>query len=676
MNAKFRALTRVAARMAAALVACSAGDAARADLAGAPLREAPVATRAAESGIGRRVSQMEFTPIHGDKFQLGEGDLAQAPAVVLAFTSSSCPVAKRYAPTLAALEQEFGPKGVKFVFIHPNPTDDPAPLAGKLAGPHVRDIDKRITASLGARSTTEVFVLDRAQTLVYRGAVDDQYGLGYSLEAPRVRHLANALSAMLAGGVPLVQSTTAPGCALEQPQGVQTAQTPLTYHARVSRILLENCVQCHRAGGVAPFPLERFEEVASHAGMIRKQVEKGVMPPWFAAPSESGESPWANDRTLSSEDKADLLAWLGGGRPEGDPAHAPLPRAFPEDWEIGQPDAIVRIPTALDVKATGVMPYQNVRVQTEFTEDRWVQEIEVRPTAREVVHHVLVFVVPPGQDGKPRRGGGGDNESGNFFAVYVPGNNVLRFPDGLAKFIPANSSLHFQIHYTPNGTATRDQTALGMKFSKTTPLHEVRVASIAAKIDIPPGESNYRTEGKVPVIFDAKLMSFMPHMHVRGKAYRYELVTPNGESSLLLEVPRYDFNWQIQYRLKEDLFISAGSVLRGTAWYDNSEGNPANPDPTARVKWGEQTYEEMMLGYFEYYVPAIPAGERASMLEIAMRDGGVVFNNLDKNRDGFITLEESPTPGQFKQADSDGDGKVTREEFKEFWRKQARRRAN
>lgn len=661
----------VAVAFVPVLLACFGGEL-RALGSTAPLREAPQIVHPGDSGIGRRIPPLSFTPTKGETFQLA--DLSAASAVVLAFTSTSCPVSKRYVPTLAAMEREYGPRGVKFVFINPIPTDDPAKAPDAFSGPQVPDTGKRIAAALGARSTAEVFLLDRAGTLAYRGAIDDQYGLRYSLETPRSRHLSDALEAVLSGNPPPVASTTAPGCALEIPKGLETAKTPLTYHDRVSRILQQNCLQCHRTGGVAPFALERYEEVISHAGMIRKQVEKGVMPPWFAAPAESGESPWANDRTLSSEDKADLLAWLGGDRAEGNPAHAPLPRAYPADWEIGEPDAIVRIPTPLEVKATGVMPYQNVRVRTEFAEDRWVQEIEVRPTAREVVHHVLVFVVPPGQDGKPRQGGGGDNESGNFFAVYVPGNNVLRFPDGLAKFIPANSSLHFQIHYTPNGTATRDQTALGLKFSKTTPLHEVRVASIAAKIDIPPGESNYRTEGKVPVIFDAKLMSFMPHMHVRGKAYRYELVTPNGESFLLLEVPRYDFNWQIQYRLKEDLFIPAGSVLRGTAWYDNSDGNPANPDPTARVKWGEQTYEEMMLGYFEYYVPAVPAGERASLLEIALRDGGVVFNNLDKNRDGVITIEESPTPGQFKQADGDGDGKVTREEFKEFWRKQARPR--
>src|SRR4029453_5841819 len=189
----------------------------------------------------------------------------------------------------------------------------------------------------------------------------------------------------------------------------------------------------------------------------------------------------------------------------------------------------------------------------------------------------------------------GNPEGDNFFAVYVPGNNVLRFPDGLAKSIPAGAMLHFQMHYTPTGKATTDQTELGLIFAKLPPKHEVRVAAIAAPIDIPPGEANYITRGKIPVPFDAKLLSLMPHMHVRGKAYRYELQLPDGQPHLLLEVPRYDFNWQLQYRFANDVDAPAGSTLRGTAWYDNSPNNPANPDPAARVKWGEQTDDEMML---------------------------------------------------------------------------------
>ena len=279
------------------------------------------------------------------------------------------------------------------------------------------------------------------------------------------------------------------------------------------------------------------------------------------------------------------------------------------------------------------MPYQNFIVDTKFTEDCWVRAIEVRPTAREVVHHVLVHVIPADklEEARKRRRGG-DREGGNFFAANVPGNNKLNFPEGFAKLIPAGAGLHFLIHYTPNGTATRDQTRLGLIFSKTPPQHEVRVAAIASRLDIPPGEANYQAQGTIPVLFDAKLLSFMPHMHVRGKSYRYELETPDKEKHVLLDVPRYDFNWQLQYRLAEAIDAPVGSQLRGYAVYDNSTKNPSNPDPDARVKWGEQTDDEMMLGYFEYYVPSLQPGQKeSSLLMAAARDGGAVFAFLDKN---------------------------------------------
>jgi thiol-disulfide isomerase/thioredoxin/mono/diheme cytochrome c family protein len=638
-----------------------------------PVREGPRVVPPAEVNVGRLIADLEFAPIAGKKFRLSS--LKPASAVVIAFTSTSCPVTKRYAPTLAALEKEYGARGVKFIFVNPRDTDGDVTEAirtHQFASPYVRDGRNSISGSLRAQSTAEVFVLDAARTLVYRGAVDDQYGLAYSRSEPRQKYLADALDAVLAGNTPPMQATTAPGCVLETAKDRPTV--PLTYHARISRILQQNCVECHRAGGVAPFSLESYQEVTSHAGMIRKQVEKGVMPPWFAVPTHPGPSPWANDRTLAAQDKADLLAWLAGGRKEGEPSDAPLPRVFPKEWAIGTPDAIVRIPDPIEVKATGTMPYQNILVETKFGEDRWVQTMEVRPTAREVVHHALVYVIPADKM-RTRGRRGGDREAGNFFAAYVPGNNVLKFPEGFAKVIPAGATLHFQIHYTPAGTATRDQTALGLVFAKTAPRHEVRVAAVAAKLDIPPGEANYEARGRIPVPYDAKLMSFMPHMHLRGKAYRYELQLPGGQKNLLLEVPRYDFNWQLQYRLAEYIDAPAGSMLLGAAWYDNSANNPANPDPNQRVKWGEQTDDEMMLGYFEYYVPGVePGTKKPSLIEMALRDGGLVFNGLDQNGDGKITIDESPSARQFREADADSDGSVTREEFRVFWQQQQAKR--
>jgi hypothetical protein len=340
--------------------------------------------------------------------------------------------------------------------------------------------------------------------------------------------------------------------------------------------------------------------------MIRKQVERGAMPPWFAAPAAAGEhTQWANERSLSAQDKKDLLAWLDQGRPIGDHADAPLPREYPAEWEIGRPDAIVQIPTPISVKAEGTMPYQNVNVTTPFTEDKWVRGIEVRPTARQVVHHVLVFArgpADPEEKGGRRRDG--EEERGGFFAVYVPGNHQMIYPDGFAKLLPAGARLRFQIHYTPNGTATNDQVRLGMIFAKEPPTHVVRVIGLVNPlISIPPGAQNHEEHAGIPILKEAKVLALMPHMHVRGKAFRYEAIFADDTRKTLLDVPRYDFNWQLAYRYAEPLTLPRGARLRATGWYDNSANNPANPDPTKTVRWGPQTADEMMLGYVEYYFP-------------------------------------------------------------------------
>jgi hypothetical protein len=305
---------------------------------------------------------------------------------------------------------------------------------------------------LQPKTTTEVFVLDAARTLVYRGAINDQYGLGYSKDAPAKNYLRDALDAVLRGAAPVIAATTAPGCALDLPAAaVAGAPGAPTYHREISRVVQAHCVECHRAGGIAPFALESHDDLIEHAGMIKKQLERGAMPPWFAAPEQSGaHAIFANDRSLPAPDKAALLAWLKSDRPKGDAAEAPLPRAFPEGWIIGKPDAVFQLPQPVAIKAEGTMPYQWRVVETSFAEDRWVQGYEIQPTAREVVHHVIVKVHAKGAAVTDR----GEGAEG-FFAAYVPGNSHRVLPEGFAKRLPAGARISFQIHYTPNGQATR-----------------------------------------------------------------------------------------------------------------------------------------------------------------------------------------------------------------------------
>jgi len=568
------------------------------------VRRGPVAVKPGDRGVGGLVPALAYADIAGGRHRVGDAE----GATVFAATSTSCPLSKKFLPTLAALAADH--PTATFVLVNPTVTDPEADIRAAaerldVRGHYVHDVAGDLARGLGLTTTTDVVVIDAARTVVYRGAVDDQYGLGYALEAPRRTYLADALVALAAGRRPAIAATDAPGCALDLAEAAAPAE--VTYHGRIARLVQRHCVECHRDGGAAPFPLDSLADVAAHAGMIREVVENGTMPPWFAGGERAEQgSRWANDRSLAAAEKADLLGWLAGGRPAGDPADAPPRLEFPGGWGIGEPDAIWEFAEPVAVKATGTMPYRTVVVETNLPEDRWVRAIEVRPGAAEVVHHVLVHLVDDAGGG-PRDEAA--RERGGFWAEYVPGQSVLEYPPGFAKRLPKGARLAFQMHYTPNGTATTDRTRLGVVFCDE-PEHEVLVTGIASlRIAIPPHAANHREVADVQLPGDATVLAFLPHMHLRGKACRYDVVHGDGPVETLLDVPRYDFNWQLLYRLAEPLPLFRGDRIVFTAWYDNSAGNPANPDPTQEVRWGPQTFDEMHLGYVEYFVPGVAPGD-------------------------------------------------------------------
>ena len=634
-----------------------------------PIREAPRVLKGGEVGVGRRIPDLAFQDLAGKPHKLS--DFKRHQALVIALTGTGCPLCLKYTPTLAAMEKAYQARGVRFLFVNPNDSEEVAKLRGAVKaqgfqGPYVRDAAMKIPRALDARTTTEVFVLDAARTLVYRGAVDDQYGFGYALDAPRRTYLADALDALLSGGRPKVAATSAPGCELfyGNVASAEKAQ-PITYHNRISRILLANCIECHREGGIAPMPLETYDEVEDYAKMIGRVVRQGIMPPWFAVPQAGeGEVHWANDRSLSKREKADLFAWLQAGAPEGDPKDAPLPITFPGGWLIGTPDAVFEFPRALKVKATGTMPYQHITVETDLPEDKWIQAIEVRPGEPSVVHHVIVSL---------RIGNGEIDERDGYWGIYVPGNSTLVYPDGYAKLLPKGAKLRFQMHYTPNGTATEDLTRIGVKFAKGPPKHEVKVKGLAnGRIRIPPGADNHKEVSSLKLPADVQVLGFLPHMHLRGKAARYELATESGTKTLL-DIPCYDFNWQLLYQLSEPLTVRRGDTIHFTGWFDNSSANPANPDPTRTVRWGKQTEDEMLLGYVEYIVPGAKPGVPTNSLRPQRgARGKAFFQKLDANGDGTITkaevrkrLPNNPRAAGpvFDLLDKDKNGKLDPTEF-------------
>jgi hypothetical protein len=611
------------------------------------VRQAPRALNGKERNIGRQIANIEFQDVAGKSYQLS--DFANRKALVIAVTSTSCPLSKKYLPTIVRLAARYRAEGVAFLLINPVATDKPASIqsaASELSddGIYVHDREGRISQALGLTSTTDALLLDPARTVHYQGAIDDQYGFGYSLDAPRKNYLISALDEFLRSQPVIVAATEAPGCHLTLDSEMSLGQS-VTYHNRVSRIIQTNCGECHRDGGVGPFSLETYADVLAHAKMIETVVSRGTMPPWFAASSESAKfSPWINDCSLSAADKQQLLDWIKSDKPEGDPKDAVLPVSYPSGWTIGQPDLIAKFPSPIPIKATGTMPYQNVVVETALNEDRWVQAIEVRPGSPEVVHHILVFVRPPRDEEGHRKNSPSDEI--NYWGIYVPGNSKQVYAEGFARKLPKGSRIRFQMHYTPSGKATEDLTQVGFVFANKAPEYEVKTASLVnAWFEIPPGASQFQDSAKFKLSSDVTVMGYLPHMHLRGKACSFEAISPDGKREMLLDIPRYDFNWQLLYRYSEPRTFTKGTVLKFNAIFDNSQDNPANPDPKATVRWGEQTNDEMIVGYLEYYVPVGSQANELSEIErnqfgLAEDRDAMLFSSLDANDDDKLSLEE------------------------------------
>jgi mono/diheme cytochrome c family protein len=423
--------------------------------------------------------------------------------------------------------------------------------------------------------------------------------LGLALAAPFL-----AQRAQNAAGAPSASGT------------VDAGATP-TFYRDVLPILQEHCQSCHRPGEVAPMSLVTYTQVRPRAGIIASAVSERAMPPWFAEPQVGH---FANDPTLTAEEIASVVAWARAGAPAGDPQQAPPPPQWTEGWNIPGPDRIVTMPKPVALPAQGDVDYTYEIVPTNFTQDEWIQMSEIRPSSRENVHHAVVYVRPPNSKwlrtapiGVPFTAADLTGEESKHSAhwtdadillVYAPGSLPDQWPAGMAKFVPAGSDLVFQMHYTTHGHATNDQTSIGLVFAKKPPTQRVLTLQLTNDhFVIPPGADDFRVEARGSLPNDATLLSFLPHMHLRGKRFEYNILQANGQPETLLRV-NWNFYWQMSYKLAHPLPLKAGTELQAVAWYDNSENNPHNPDPEATVRWGDQTYDEMMVGFFDVAVPA------------------------------------------------------------------------
>jgi len=589
---------------------------------------------------------------------------------VVAFLGTECPLAKHYSVRLQQLRDEYADRDVEVIGVMSNSQDTAEEIrkfieTHKVTYPVCRDEHNRIADLLQAERTPEVFLIDNELQVRYHGRIDDQFQIGVIRSEPSKEELRDAIEAVTSGKSPAVKQTEPIGCIIGREQ-VRLEKPKVTYSNQIVRLFQQRCVDCHREGQAAPFALNDYEQARGWAGMIEEVVRCERMPPWHAE-SEIGE--FKNDCSLTEEEKQLIYAWVEAGTPEGNPDELPTPKTYATDWLLpSQPDLVLDITEEpVDIPATGEVKYKYYRVDPKLKEDVWVRGAEIRPGNYAVVHHILVFARTPGQE---RLGGG---EEGGFLAAYVPGLVPELYPTGMAKKLAAGSELIFQVHYTPIGSAQQDQSQIALVFADPDSVtHQVTTTSATNRnFKIPPGEDNHEVIGFSPRAGqEVQLLAMMPHMHLRGKSFRYELHTPDGETRPLLSVPNYDFNWQTAYRLAEPISLPVGSQIKCTAHFDNSEENPYNPDPSKEVKWGDQTWEEMMIGYFDVAIPL--EAEQAAFGSRAHQ----FIARLDRDNDGKISIAETPAKWYaiFLVLDADKNGQVTAEELEQanrrFRRKQ------
>lgn len=554
----------------------------------------------------------EFTLVDSAGVTRSLSDYRSAPVVVLAFLGVECPLVELYAPRLTELANEFRGSGVQFLGINANrqdsmqEIDDSAKLL-EIPFPILKDPDGQVADEFGARRTPEVVVLDRARNVRYRGRIDDQFAVGVSRPAPTREDLRVAIRAALEGTQTAVTRTESAGCLIGRSHR-KAPKGSVTYSSHIAAILDRRCVDCHREGEMAPFPLTNYDDVAGWADMIGEVVDEGRMPPWYA---EDGHQNYANDMRLPEEEKRLILDWVADGAPLGDATKVPPIRERPKGWGIPKPDLVIAMSdTPYEVPADGAVDYQHYYIDPKFTEDKWIAAAEVRPGARDVIHHIEVLILPPNQklpEGEDRderldiEGFTYGQEVGRF--LYGIGSATIKFPEGTALFVPAGSTLRFQMHYTPNGRATKDLSSFGMVFADPKTIkHRAAFGMVFNdQFLIPANTANYVMKAEQVLPQDSYMFGVAPHMHQRGKTFLFKAHYPDGREETLLNVPNFDFHWQIGCYFDKPKFMPKGTRLYCEATFDNSRNNPSNPDPNRDVPWGIRTADEMMEGHYGLY---------------------------------------------------------------------------
>lgn len=524
-------------------------------------------------------------------------DLGEARGYALVFLNTTCPVAQRYLPRLEELHQKYAPQGIRLVGIFNAQDDTPRDFAAfglnhRLTFPLVWDEEQKWTQALGVERVPQAVLLSATQQVVYSGRIDDQYRTG-GVQPKVGRHdLAEAIDELLAGQTISVPETPIDGCKVT-PWRTPKFDFAVTFHEHVEPILQRRCQSCHHEGTAAPFGLVSYDEVKSQGEMLAEVVRDGRMPPWFAH-TEFGH--FTNDPTLTQEERELVEAWVRAEMPPGDPARAPAPLEFaPTVWRIGEPDLVLTMKKPQKVQATGFVPYKYVFLPPAFSEDTYVEAIEIRPHNRAVVHHCNAFYV----DAATMKG-----DRSSFITGYVPGGVPFTLVPGLAQRIPKNAVIGLQIHYVTTGKEEESTISIGFRYARDTVRKVTHFILLDPRdIQIPPGDAFYEMSERRKLEKDAVLLGLFTHMHLRGRDMTFHAHYPDGQRETLLQIPNYNFEWQLGYVMPqppEEKRLPAGTELEAVAHFDNSAFNPYNPDPNYTVPYGDQSYDEMFNGFIFY----------------------------------------------------------------------------
>ncbi|MDB5321773.1 MAG: Peroxiredoxin [Phycisphaerales bacterium] len=594
------------------------------------------ATRPALSGDGD-VLNFSLLDYRGKHYELRR---VKARAVVLFFTGSGCPIARQYAPALQRINEELGPKGIVVWMVNSMPQADPNDgkldamyALGRIAPremlgdryavqgiadlvpksvlgdretlrqetrdyvwgvppmpPVLRDDRQLVSRYFGVKRTCDTLVIDiEKMAVIYRGAVDDQFAEGARRPKAKAHYLEDALAEFLAGKSVTSPQTKPHGCAVAYETGPD--DEAISYARQVAPLLQKRCVECHRAGDIGPFEMNSHATVKRWSAMIQEVLLDRRMPPWHADPHYGK---FTNDRSLTAAEAQTLLRWVRQGCPrgEGEDPLVEAPVAAPPDWALGKPDFLVRLPRQ-QIPATGVVDYRYIDSDFVMPQDAWLRAAITRPGNRQVIHHIIVRVrYPMFYQGRP--------DEAYLFTTWVPGLAQAECPAGTGLFVPKGARFNFEIHYTTNGQPQTDESEVGLYLAKEKPKARFETrGSETRELDIPPGDADAKHVTSYCFKKETRIFGLSPHMHVRGSWFKFELLHPDGKRETLLSVPAYDFNWQNGYRLAEPKLAPAGSWLLCTGGFDNSAKNPNNPDSTARVRWGPQSWNEMFMGFMD-----------------------------------------------------------------------------